>query len=225
MKRAVLVVGVGLALALLGACSSSSNSVTGSPTGSGDVATESRPVSGFTAVSLSGAGHLIVQQTGVESLQITAEESLLPLIRSDVVDGTLILGFQPGTNVSTTREVVYRLTAAQLTALEASGASRVELSGLATVVFGTVLSGASSMTASGTADTHALVVSGASRLEAPDLATRVVTATLSGASYGLVRVSESLTVTASGASTLEYHGDPVVLMNVSGDSAVRRVGP
>jgi hypothetical protein len=38
-------------------------------------------------------------------------------------------------------------------------------------------------------------------------------------------VSESLTVTASGASVIEYYGNPVVFTNVSGGSVVRRVGP
>jgi len=226
MKRTTLAAAVSAALGLLGACSSStSNGVTGTATGSGELATESRPVQGFTAVSVSAAGHLIIEQTGVESLEVTAEENLLPVIRSEVRNGQLLLGFEPGVSVTATREVLYRLTVRDLAALEASGASRVEARGLDTPELASVFSGASSLTASGAADAHTIVLSGASRAEAPDLRSRVVTATLSGASYGLVRVSDSLAATASGASTLEYLGDPVVVTSVSGGSVVRRVGP
>ena len=224
MRRLMPALAVVAILALLGACSSSStNGITG--TGSGVLATESRPVQGFTGVSVNGAGHLVIQQTGVESLEITAEDDLLSLIRSDVVNGTLVLGFAPGVNVTTPHEVLYRLTVRDLTGLEASGASRVELAGLDTPSLATVLSGASSLTASGTAIHHAVVLSGASRCEAPDLRSRVVTSVLSGASYALLRVSHTLSAVASGASTLEYYGDPIVVTDASGGSAVRRVGP
>jgi len=226
MTRASTVTAVGATLALLAGCGGGTSSVTGTTSGSGTLVTHSRPVQGFTGVSVSGAGHLIVEQTGVESLEITAEDNLLPLIRSEVVNGQLILGFESGVSVSSTREVLYRLTVRELTAIEASGASRVEITDLSTPALATVLSGASALTASGTAGTHGLVVSGASRCEAPNLSSRVVTAAASGASYALVRASDVLGAAASGASTLEYYGDPVVTTSeISGGSSIRRLGP
>jgi hypothetical protein len=181
-------------------------------------------VAGFEEVSLSGAGHLIVEQSGVESLTITAEDNLLPFIRSDVQGDTLVLGFTPGANVNPTREVLYRLTVRDLTGLDVSGASRVEIHGLHTPALAAVLSGASSLTVSGSAAVQVLVVSGASRYEAEDLDSRVVTATVSGTSYGLVRASDVLTATVSGVSILEYIGHPVLTTTVSGGSSIRQVG-
>src|SRR5687767_1144824 len=52
--------------------------------GSGNVVVEQREVSGFSAVSMSGFGELIIQQTGKESLSITADDNLLPLLTSKV---------------------------------------------------------------------------------------------------------------------------------------------
>ncbi len=222
MRRAALTAVLGGAAVLLGACDISHNHVTG--TGSGEVVTESRPVGGFTGVAVSGAGRLIIEQTGVESLEITAEDNLLPHIRSEVVDDVLRLGFAPGTSVSRTQGVVYRLTVRDLTGIEASGASHVEAHGLDTPDLACVFSGASSFQASGSADAHVIVLSGASRADAPDLGSRVVTATLSGASFARLRVSAFLTATASGGSVLEYYGSPVLVTHVSGGSAIRRVG-
>jgi hypothetical protein len=55
--------------------------------------------------------------------------------------------------------------------------------------------------------------------------TRVTNAVLSAASAATLRVSESLVVNASGASVLEYFGDPVVQAETSGNSIVRRSTP
>src|SRR5262249_20698204 len=61
---------------------SSSEAATTSPseagsTGAGGVRTESRQVSGFTAVELQGFGDLTIEQTGAESLTIEAEDDIL----------------------------------------------------------------------------------------------------------------------------------------------------
>jgi hypothetical protein len=210
---------------LLGACEISHNHLTGTITGTGDLVTESRPVAGFTAVSVSGAGDLVIEQTGMESLEITAEDDVLPHIQSEVVGDWLVLGPAPGVRVNSSRPVRYRLTVRTLTGVEASGASRVVAHDLNTPELASVLSGASTLEASGVATAHVTAVSGASRVETADLRSRTVVATVSGASYGLVRVSDSLAATASGGSRLEYYGDPVVVSEVSGGSTVRRVGP
>lgn len=193
--------------------------------GSGHLATESRPVHDFTSVEVTAAGHLIVEQTGVESLQVTAEDNVLPLVRSEVRNGRLLLGFEPEASVTVTHEVLFHVTVRDLTGVEASGASRAEIRGVDAAGLGLRASGASSLTAAGRAADVQLDVSGASRCEAPDLRSRALTASVSGASYALVRASDALVVNASGASILEYLGDPDLVANVSGGSLVRRAGP
>ncbi|MGB5817698.1 MAG: hypothetical protein WBI27_21110, partial [Thermoanaerobaculia bacterium] len=59
------------------------NSITGPGAivvGSGVTVTETRAVSGISGVSISGVGLLIIEQTGSESLTVTAEENILPLL-------------------------------------------------------------------------------------------------------------------------------------------------
>ncbi len=50
--------------------------------GSGDVITESRDVSGFDSVSLTGIGRVIITQGDKESLTIEADDNLLEYITS-----------------------------------------------------------------------------------------------------------------------------------------------
>jgi len=215
---------VGAALALLLACDGHHHRPCSTAIGSGDLATESRSVQGFESVEVSAAGHLIIEQTGVESLQITAEDNILPLVRSEVRNGRLILGIEPGTSVNTTREVLFRLTVRDLTDVGASGASRVEVREVDTAELTFRISGATSLSATGRVERVQLDLSGASLCEAPELRTHVLAADVSGASYALVRASESLVANASGASVLEYLGDPALEATVSGGSVVRRVG-
>jgi hypothetical protein len=219
---------LGAILALLWGCDGSHrhhHEMWSTVVGSGHLATESRPVRGFTSVEVAAAGHLVVEQTGVESLQVTAEDNVLPLVRSEVRNGRLVLGFEPGAGVTVTREVLFHVTVGDLAGVEASGASRVEIRGVDAAGLSLRASGASSLTASGRAVDVQLDLSGASRCEAPDLRSRVLTASLAGASYALVRASDALVADASGVSILEYLGDPDLVANVSGGSLVRRAGP
>jgi len=226
--RTLRLLTVGVALAFVWACDGGHHhhhrDFYSTATGSGHLATESRPVQGFTSVAVSAAGHLIIEQTGVESLEITAEDNVLPLVQSEVRSGRLVLGFEPGASVTATREVLFRLTVRDLTGVEASGASRVEVRGVDTPELVILVSGASDFSATGRAESVQLGISGASRCEAPDLRSRGLIADVSGASYALVQVSDSLVANASGASVLEYLGDPALVASVSGGSVVRRVG-
>src|SRR3954452_19692731 len=76
-----------LLLCMLSAC--------GSVQGSGNLRTETRSVSGFTAVDLSEQGHLVIEQNGTEGLTITAEDNILPLLTSNVSGDRLVLGTKP----------------------------------------------------------------------------------------------------------------------------------
>jgi hypothetical protein len=87
--------------------------------------------------------------------------------------------------------------------LEVSGASSVELKGLA-----------SSLAVDG---------SGASHLRLADLKVGNADVTLSGASDATINLAGSLDADLSGASTLEYIGEPTLgIMDITGASTVKR---
>jgi len=193
--------------------------------GSGHLATEVREVGDFDGIVAEGAVRVVVEDGPTGTLEVTAEDNLVPFMRSDVVGGVLRLGPAARTSMSRTREVVFRVRARHLERIEASGACVVEVGGIETDRLEALLSGASSLQAEGVADAARFGVSGASRVHAAELRIRTLDATISGASYGLFGVSELLEATVTGASSLEYIGDPVVVAHTSGGSVVRRVGP
>lgn len=193
--------------------------------GSGVSATEARPVPGFTAVSVTAPFRLVLATGGPPSLEVTADDNVLPLVRAEVRGDTLYLGFTTSVSLTRAREIVCRVTLAELRLAEGSGAAVIDAHGIDAERLFVRLSGASSAFSSGAVLELTLDLSGASRWSGPTLRARAVGATLSGASLALVRAVDSLRPDASGASTLEYLGDPVVVSSVTGASVVRRVGP
>jgi hypothetical protein len=232
MHRHGLVAGLSLLAALAAACGTDyhhdyefSTMPTAVIVGSGQFVSESRPLQAVSRVVASGGLQATVSRGSPESLDITAEDNILPLLDCVERDGTLFLGWKPGSRSVSAHEIVIRIRAGELRSVDASGGSRIGADGIATPDFNVTLSGAAQFSASGSVERLVVELSGASRVLAADLASRAVTARLSGASHGTLRMRDSLRASVSGASLLEFYGDPVVDAAVSDTSVVRRVGP
>lgn len=216
MKRITLV-----ALLCLSACGDSATSSSNQTVGSGFVVTESRSVSGFTSLSVSGVGEVILESTGTESLTVTAEDNILPMLQSEVQNGVLTLGPRPNSNLSPTRGIDYRVTYRQLTFVLASGVTVIKATDIETDSFTSTASGVSVIRLSGTADRQAILLSGTSSFDGESLRTRITSVSISGVSNAVVNASERLEGEMSGSSTLEYVGNPVVAVSLSGTATVR----
>ena len=98
--------------------------------GSGQVASETRQVSGFTGIDLSGVGEVIIEQGQSESLTIEADDNVLPVLTSEVEDSVLRLDRKPRNTVTTRNPIRYRVTLQDLTSLELSGSGSVSAENL-----------------------------------------------------------------------------------------------
>ena len=85
-----------------------------------------------------------------------------------------------------------------------------------------VVSGASSLVFFGSGDQFHAEISGASTFKAFDYPVREAMIDVSGASEVKVAVTDELRVTAGGASSLLYRGNPSVTSNISGASTVQK---
>jgi hypothetical protein len=193
--------------------------------GSGRLGTESRAVQDFSGISLSGVGRLVIEQTGRETLTITAEDNILPLLVSEVRHGQLVLGTVSNVNISPTREIVYRLTVRELENIEISGAGAVEAIAIDTPFLGVTLSGAASVYVEGWAERQDVVISGAGSYQAVNLESSDVTLSVSGAAVAVVNARDYLEAHVSGAGVVEYTGNPAVTLDVSGAGVVRWIDP
>jgi hypothetical protein len=208
------------------------------PTGSGNVVTDTRTVSGFSAIDLRGVGQVLLTLGGQEALTVEAEDNLQPLISTTVSGDTLTLELKAG---RPTKPITYRVTARQITALSTSGAGDVEapgvtgaqlktnqsgagnirLAGLKVDALESNLAGAGNLTADGTATRLVVNLAGAGNVAARDLAVQDAQLTMTGAGKAVVRVSDTLQARLSGAGSVEYLGNPRVQSSISGGGSVR----
>jgi hypothetical protein len=190
--------------------------------GSGHVVSVSRSVPEFDAVSAAGAMRVIVERTGYEGVTVTAEDNLLPYLRTEVRDGVLLLGPKPGYSLDPRREIVVHVESYEVVELSGSGAVAMQVELGWVQELWVTLSGASELVVWGSADRENVTASGASRYDALDLEAERCNLSVSGASQALVWVHDRLEADASGASHVRFRGDPLVVAHTSGASTVTR---
>jgi hypothetical protein len=215
--------------------------------GSGQVTTESRQVSGFSGLSLSGLGEVSIRQGGSESLTIEAEDNILPQISTEVRGGVLYIGFKNRTTQETvipTKPIRYTLSVKDLTSVESSGAGSIAADGLKTSALhisllgvggvkingvsastvSSTLSGAGSVDLAGQISEQTVALAGVGSYRAGDLKSQKAKITISGAGSATVWVSESLDATITGAGSVQYYGSPSVTKSVTGAGNVKSLG-
>ncbi|MFZ1114287.1 MAG: head GIN domain-containing protein [Propionibacteriaceae bacterium] len=204
-RRALALLAVG---SVVTACSATA--------GSGQLATQSPQVSGFASVELAGVGELSIDQTGTESLTVSAEDNLLPLLTSEVEGDTLILGKKPNTRIVTTKPITYTLTMKDITGLAVSGSGTINAPKLTTAALRIEISGSGMITTAGNTDDQNLEISGSGHYLADGLTSKTTTAEISGSGTANVVASDALDVKISGSGTLTYSGNPPLTQTVSG---------
>jgi len=190
--------------------------------GSGNVISESRSVKNFTGLELHGSGKLIIEQSDVESLTITADDNLLPDLTAEVRDSKLVLGTKDFLNLNPTGFVTYKLLVKKLNSIVVSGGAEIEAKGLLTDSLSVNVSGAGDISISGETEDQTISISGAGKYRADGFKSKKASVNISGIGSALVAVSDRLDVQVSGAGEVEYIGDPQVIQNVSGAGTIRK---
>ena len=218
---------------LLGACSISVVH------GSGHIITENREVSGFHAVKLSALGDLTISQGDKESLTGQADDNLMNMIRTEVVNGVLEISFDNNTWTSyylSGESIKFDLTVVNLDSISFAGAGKIMVQNLNVPNLSTTLTGAGSMALShltadkltvqlsgagslnsdGTVTSQEINLSGVGSYQAADLQSADASVSLSGVGSATVWVTNTLDVTVSGAGSVGYYGEPVITKNITG---------
>src|SRR4029453_16055017 len=142
-----------LLLAPVAGCTTRWQNVGPEPTalvvGSGRFVTESRPVTPFDRVVATAGLQVRVTPGVVESVEIRAEDNVLPLRDAVVINGPLPLGWKPGTLSVSTHGIDVNVGARQVRGVIASAGSRIALDRAASGVLTATLSGVSDLRGSG----------------------------------------------------------------------------
>lgn len=191
-------------------------------TGSGKVVTESRTASGFNGLIVNGAGKVLIDRTGTESLSITADDNFMPYITTGVRGGALVIEFKPNVITDRVTELTFNLTVKDLKSIEVNGAAAVDAKNLQSDQVSVTVSGAGATKLAGKVDQLTVSLNGAAAHNSENLETKRATVTNNGAGAAIVRVSDTLNATISGIGYIEYIGNPQVTKTISGMGVVRQ---
>jgi hypothetical protein len=218
-----------------------------------DLITEKRDVSDFDRVTLTGFGELFIMQGDEESLTIEATQEILDRIRTEVIDGKLIIRFSRNwldwmsellTFGFAGKRVKYDLKVKQLTSLSIMGAARVQvaeietdrlalgLTGAGEVIVESLdaeqlkvdLPGAGRVGVAGRVTEQNVTISGAGSYDAPKLESQKAKVTLQGVGSATVWAVEELVAKIRGVGSVSYYGTPKVSKEITGPGSVNSLG-
>jgi hypothetical protein len=189
--------------------------------GSGNLKSEKRDVSGFRGIRAGGAMQIEIVAGKEFSVEIETDDNILPLIKTEVRGGVLHIEREGNVWTRSRSRTMVRISLPQLDELNISGATTANVSGVKSEQFELKLSGASKINIEGEAGALKVDLSGASKLDAENFRVAKADVEVSGASKANLFVSETLNADASGASKINYSGNPqTVTKDVSGASKI-----
>jgi len=208
-----------------------------------DVVKQNRSVKEFSAIEVGGAFNVVLTQGNDHMVTVEADEDMINHVMTKVSGSTLVISLDDYKSYNKKKATV-KVTFKELDAMEISGASNItsngtintgelvmEISGASNINLDlksskviAEVSGASNIVLNGTAGEQVLEISGASNYKAEGLVTDEVMVEASGASHIKVHVTKHLVAEASGATSLEYAGNPAEIdIESSGASKVKKL--
>ena len=189
--------------------------------GSGEMVVETVELEDYTAIELRVAADMNVTIGEPTPLTIEADDNIMPLIKIEVVKGTLIISTEH--NFTSKKGPNINVTVAQLDAISVKGAADVHVTKLDNEAFTVAVTGSADVFLSGSTDTLTLSATGAADVDAFELASRNASVSMTGASDANISVADALTVSIVGAGDLNYKGDAKVTKQIVGGGDVNKV--
>lgn len=190
--------------------------------GSGIVKTESRSVSGFSSIAFKSEGNVTVQQTGKESLTISAEDNLLPLLESSVTNGILSIGTINNTDINPTKSIDFAIAVKSLENFNMTGVGHIEAKGIQGKHLAIALTGVGDMSIEGAADSLDLNLEGVGNYDGKGFKTKQATVHSKGVGSAVLNASDRLDVSVSGIGAVEYIGSPKVQKSGEGLGQIKQ---
>src|SRR5215813_11241998 len=187
--------------------------------GSGVVKTEKRSLPPYTSLEVSCAASIGVRLQEQESLEISGDDNLIPLITTEVKNNTLYI--RSTQEIAPREKLRITLSNPDLTRFAFSGAGDANVSNIKNDRIEIVLSGAGDLIASGETRDAAITLSGAGKVDAKNLLAVNAKANSTGVGSLDVYAKEQLDAKATGVGEINYYGNPkVVKKDASGIGSI-----
>lgn len=210
--------------------------------GEGPVKTETRSASDFHAIETSIAGDVEVSVSDNFSVEVQAQENLLPILKTEVVDGALKIYFSE--NVSHHENLKIRVSAPAFDGFSLGGSGTIRamtpiradnmkmaVAGSGDIFvsqadFGSAkasIAGSGNVELGGKANTLTTEIAGSGDINAKQLTANELDVAISGSGSVTCDVVQTLKVSIAGSGDVYYSGQPAVESNVSGSGSVKKI--
>lgn len=191
------------------------NTVSGCVQGSGSLKEETRTLSDFHGLDVDGAFTVTVTGQKEQTVTLSADDNLLPLILTEVIDGTLRISTKK--SVCTSQPMTVTISVDTLDHIASSGANSFKIDDLKSPTIKLNLSGTSNMSLSGQASELTAALEGASEIHATELKAEKAFISIGGAGAANVHASKVLHANITGVGNIRYTGHPPeVVRNITG---------
>ncbi len=209
--------------------------------GSGNVISVSRRAADFNRIHLKGTGRVFLTQGETPSIAIKTDDNIVPVIKTTVSDGKLVISNRNYHLRPTT--LSYFITANDLKGIAVSGSadvtcdSKLVSDSLSALISGSgdvhleldvgrlesEISGSGSMRFSGKTDSLDASITGAGSIRAFDLQAQNVSIKITGSGNCEVNAAKTLNVNITGSGDVKYIGSPQIIKKITGSGKIRDV--
>jgi hypothetical protein len=210
--------------------------------GSGKSATETRDASVFSKLDISGPFTVSIKQDSATSIKVTGDDNLMGDIKTNISGDMLEIKTDDGICPSGQINVV--ISTKNLSLIKAAGTVKLasdgkitakdiefDLSGSSKINMilnadnvTTTGSGVTDITLTGQAVSHKIILSGTAQVDALNFVVGQYRVESSGATDLKINVLDDLSINSSGASNIEYRGNPKnVSNNKSGVGSLKKI--
>jgi hypothetical protein len=187
--------------------------------GSGVSKTESRAVASFSKIDLSGSGDVEVAVGPSQSVSVTTDDNILPIIETIVSGDTLSIGSEGSYNTKVGVKV--NITVPALDGVSVSGSGNFHVKGLKAGNMDVGVTGSGDVTLLGVVDQLTGQITGSGNIRTVDLTAKRVNLTVTGSGNATVLATEELDASVTGSGDVRYSGNPhKVEKNVTGSGNI-----
>jgi hypothetical protein len=189
--------------------------------GSGQAKSETRTVESFEEIELSGAYDVFVTIGPEQKVELTFDDNLIDLIRTQVRGHSLRIFSKE--SYSSDLNCRVDITVPKLEAVSCSGSGDIDVSDLKGELFEFDLSGSGGLRVDGLVDKLEVSVSGSGDVDARELIAKDVYCSVSGSGNIRVHADSSLDGSVSGSGDISYYGSPEhISTHVSGSGRIHK---
>ncbi len=213
--------------------------------GSGVVKQDTRDVAGFSKIRLDTNGDIQLEQGSIEGLTVEAEDNVLPKIKTEVKDGTLVLSMSNAfPMIYPSKPVTFKVRVKDLNNMTINGsgsvtANRLQTDNLNLDIIGSgkismdvfvdkltsTINGNGDLNISGNSNNQEITINGSGKYVSDDMRGKDCNSTINGSGEIIVNCRSSLDITINGTGSVSYYGSPTIgNQQISGSGTIKKLG-